>query len=44
MALLHYYRGEPFLNADGTIDDFPTDNNNSASFKFKTKNSSKNSK
>ena len=36
--LCHYYIDEPFLNADGTIGDFPTDNNNnSASFKFKTK-------
>ena len=33
----HYYRDEPFRNADGTIDDFPTDNNSSASFKFQTK-------
>ena len=35
--LWHYYRDEPSLNANGNIDDFPTDNNNSASFKFKTK-------
>ena len=35
--LWHYYRDQPFLNADGTIGDFPTDNKNSASFKFKTK-------
>ena len=36
-SLWNYYRDEPFLNADGTIGDFPTDNNNNASFKFKTK-------
>ena len=35
--LWNYYRDEPFLNANVAIDDFPTDNNNSASFKFKTK-------
>ena len=35
--LWQYYRGEPFLNANGAIDDFPADDNNSASFKFKTK-------
>ena len=34
---MHYYRDEPFLNANGDIDVFPTDNNNSTSFKFKTK-------
>ena len=33
--LWHYYRDEPFLNANGVID-FP-DNNSSASFKLKTK-------
>ena len=33
----HYYRDKLFLNADCTIGDFPTDNNSSASFKFKTK-------
>ena len=33
----HYYRDEPFLNADGTIGDFPTDNNSNALFKFKKK-------
>ena len=36
-SLWHYYRDEPFLNANGDIADFPADNNNSASFKFKTK-------
>ena len=36
-GLWHYYRNEPFLNANGAIADFPADNNNSASFKFKTK-------
>ena len=30
-------RDEAFLNANGAIADFPTDNNNSVSFKFKTK-------
>ena len=32
-----YYRDEPALNANGVINDFPADNNNSALFKFKTK-------
>ena len=36
-SLRHYYRDEPFLNADGAIADFPAENNNSALFKFKTK-------
>ena len=36
-SLWHYYRDEPFLNANGAIDDFVADNNNSASFKFKIK-------
>ena len=36
-SLWYYYRDKPFLNADGTIGD----NNNSASFKFKTKIASK---
>ena len=36
-SLWHYYRDEPLLNANGAIADFPVDNNNSASFKFKTK-------
>ena len=32
MAIL---RDEVFLNVNGVIDDFPADDNNSASFKFK---------
>ena len=36
-SLWQHYRDEPFLNANGAIDDFLADNNNSASFKFKTK-------
>ena len=36
-CLWQYYRDEPFLNENGAIDDFPADNNNMASFKFKTK-------
>ena len=36
-SLRDYYRDEPFLNANGAIADFPADNNNSVSFKFKTK-------
>ena len=36
-VLWQYYRDEPFLNANGAIDDFPADDNKSASFKFKTK-------
>ena len=35
MALLP--ADEPFLYNNGNIADFPTDNNNNASFKFKTK-------
>ena len=35
--LWHYYSGEPFLNAYDAIADFSADNNNSTSFKFKTK-------
>ena len=35
--LWQYYRDEPFLDANGAIVDFPVDNNNSASFKFKTR-------
>ena len=35
-SLWHYYSDKLFLNADGNIGDFPTDNNNSASFKFQT--------
>ena len=33
----HYYREEPFLDANGAIPDFPANNNISAPFKFKTK-------
>ena len=36
-SLWQYYRNETFLNANGAIADFPPDDNNSASFKFKTK-------
>ena len=36
-SLWQYYRDEPFLNNNGTIADFPADNNDSTSFKFKTK-------
>ena len=37
-SLWNYYRDEPFLNANSAIADFVTNNNNnSASFKFKTK-------
>ena len=36
-SLWIYYGNEPFLYANGAIDDFVADNNNSASFKFKTK-------
>ena len=34
-SLWHYYRDEPYLNANGAIADFPADSNNSALFKFK---------
>ena len=37
MLRWHYYKDEPFLNANGAIADFPADNNNSALLKFKTK-------
>ena len=37
VGLWNYYRDEPYLNADGAIADFPANNNNKASFKFKTK-------
>ena len=33
----HYYRDEPFLNANGDITDFSADSNNCALFRFKTK-------
>ena len=36
-SLWQYYKDELFLNANGAIADFPADNNNSGSFKFKTK-------
>ena len=36
-GLRNYYRYEPFLNANGAIADFTADNNNSVSFKFKSK-------
>ena len=43
-SLCQYYRDEPFLDDNGAIADFPADNNNSASFKFKTNNSRQNRK
>ena len=36
-SLWQYYRDERFLDANGNITDFSADDNNSASFKFKTK-------
>ena len=36
-TLWQYYRDEPALNASGIITDFPANNNNGVSFKFKTK-------
>ena len=36
-SLWHYYGDEPFLNDNGGIGDFPSDNNNSALFRFQTK-------
>ena len=36
-SLRQYYRDERFLNADDAIADFPADDNDSGSFKFKTK-------
>ena len=36
-SLWHYYRDEPFINANGAIADFSADNNDSVSFKFKRK-------
>ena len=33
-SLWQYYRDEPVLNANYEIIDFPTDNNDSKSFKF----------
>ena len=35
-SLWQYCRDEPFLDDNGDIADFPADDNNSASFKFKT--------
>ena len=35
-GLWHYYRDEPFLD-NGAIADFPANDDNSSSFKFKTK-------
>ena len=34
-SLWQYYRAKPALNDNGNIIDFPKDNNNSISFKFK---------
>ena len=39
--LWQYYRDELILNANGDIANFPADNNNSASLKFKTKTAGK---
>ena len=36
-SLWPYCRDKPFLGAGGAIADFAADNNNSATFKFKTK-------
>ena len=36
-SLWQYCRGKPFLDNNGTNADFPSDNNNSGLFKFKTK-------
>ena len=36
-SLWQYYRDEQFLDAKCVIANFPGDDNNSASFKFKTK-------
>ena len=36
-SLWQFYRDEPFLNVNGAIADFLANNNNSDSFKFKTK-------
>ena len=33
-SLWHYYRDEPYLNANGAIADFPADSKYSALFKF----------
>ena len=36
-SLWQYYRNEPFLDDNCAIADFTADDNNSASFRFKTK-------
>ena len=36
-SLQQYFRDEPALDNNGNIFDFPDNNNNSASFKFKQK-------
>ena len=36
-SIWHYYRDKPFSGANSAIIDFPANDNNSASFKFKTK-------
>ena len=36
-SLWQYYRDEPYLDNNAAIADFPADDNNSASLKFKTK-------
>ena len=36
-SLWQYHREEPALDNNGNIIDFPDDNNNSASYKFKQK-------
>ena len=36
-SLWQYYRDEPVLGATDNVIDFPADNNNSISFKFKQK-------
>ena len=37
VSLWQFYRDQPFINDNGGIADFPADNNNSVSFKYKTK-------
>ena len=36
-SLWQYYRDEPAIDANGNMIDFPADNNNSTSFKYKQK-------
>ena len=43
-VLWQLYRDEPFIDDNGAIANFPADNNNNASFKFKTKKSRQNRK